>query len=184
MKTLLAMTFLSAVLASPAFAQMSAADMTCSDFGTMDSSSQMAAVGAMGDQMRSGAMSSGGMMPSSSTSDGSDHMTPDHMAPNIETVATACDGHPDMMVHKGHKRIHPEVAETLVNHMGEESLTARELAVLKQIATGKANKAIAAQLSISEQTVKRHVKNILGKLHANDRTHAVAIGVKRGIITI
>jgi two-component system, NarL family, response regulator len=63
-------------------------------------------------------------------------------------------------------------------------LTPRELVVLKQIAAGKANKSIAYELSISEETVKGHVKNILGKLHANDRTPAVALGVKRGIITI
>ncbi len=87
-------------------------------------------------------------------------------------------------VHKGLKRVQPEVTETLVNHMGEELLTPRELVVLKQIAAGKANKSIAYELSISEETVKGHVKNILGKLHANDRTPAVALGVKRGIITI
>ena len=69
-------------------------------------------------------------------------------------------------------------------HAGEEALSERELEVLRLVASGKANKVIAAQLFIGEETVKRHVSNILAKLHANDRTHAVTIGLKRGIIEL
>ena len=87
-------------------------------------------------------------------------------------------------VHAGQKRIPPEVAARLAEHTGEEELSARELDVLRLIAAGNANKEIGAQLSISEDTVKRHVTNILSKLGANDRTHAVTIGLKRGIIEL
>ena len=66
----------------------------------------------------------------------------------------------------------------------DDSLSPREVDVLKLIANGNANKAIASQLSITEETVKGHVKNILAKLAANDRTHAVIIGLKRGIIDL
>jgi DNA-binding NarL/FixJ family response regulator len=85
-------------------------------------------------------------------------------------------------VHAGHKRIMPEVATSLAEHVADETLSLRELEVLRLIAGGNANKMIAAQLSISEDTVKGHVKNILAKLAANDRTHAVTIGLRRGII--
>jgi DNA-binding NarL/FixJ family response regulator len=87
-------------------------------------------------------------------------------------------------VHAGQKRIPPEVAADLAEHATEDQLTSRELAVLRLIATGNANKAIAGQLSIAEDTVKSHVTNILAKLGANDRTHAVTIGLKRGIIEL
>jgi DNA-binding NarL/FixJ family response regulator len=87
-------------------------------------------------------------------------------------------------VHAGQKRIPPEVAALLAEHTGEEELSTRELDVLRLIAAGNANKEIGAQLSISEDTVKRHVTNILSKLGANDRTHAVTIGLKRGIIEL
>jgi DNA-binding NarL/FixJ family response regulator len=87
-------------------------------------------------------------------------------------------------VHAGGKRIPPEVAAELAGHTGEEQLTTRELGILKLIAKGNANKEIAAQLSIAEDTVKSHVGNILEKLAANDRTHAVTIGLKRGIIEL
>jgi DNA-binding NarL/FixJ family response regulator len=87
-------------------------------------------------------------------------------------------------VHAGQKRISPEVAAELAEHAGEETLSERELEVLRLIASGNANKEIAAQLSIGEDTVKRHVSNILAKLNANDRTHAVTIGLKRGIIEL
>jgi len=70
----------------------------------------------------------------------------------------------------------------LAEHAGDDSLTLREIDVLRLIAAGHANKEIAAQLTISEETVKSRVKNILAKLRANDRTHAAMIGVKRGII--
>ena len=87
-------------------------------------------------------------------------------------------------VHKGQKRIPPEVAAELAMHTTEDELTARELEILKLIALGNANKEIAAQLSVREDTVKSHVGNILDKLGANDRTHAVTIGLKRGIIQL
>ncbi|MGD1093776.1 MAG: response regulator transcription factor [Bryobacteraceae bacterium] len=87
-------------------------------------------------------------------------------------------------VHAGQKRIPSEVAAELAEHSGEDELSARELDVLRLIAAGNANKEIAARLSIGEDTVKRHVTNILSKLRASDRTHAVTIGLKRGIIEI
>ncbi len=87
-------------------------------------------------------------------------------------------------VHVGQKRIPPEVAAQLADHAGDDALTAREIEVLQLIAAGNANKLIADQLSITEETVKGHVKNILSKLDANDRTHAVTIGLKRGIIEL
>jgi DNA-binding NarL/FixJ family response regulator len=87
-------------------------------------------------------------------------------------------------VHAGQKRIPPEVAAELAMHTTEDQLTVRELEVLKLIAQGNANKEIAAQLSVREDTVKSHVGNILEKLGANDRTHAVTIGLKRGIIDL
>jgi DNA-binding NarL/FixJ family response regulator len=87
-------------------------------------------------------------------------------------------------VHAGIKRIHPEVASEIAAHAADDALTAREIEVLSLIASGKANKLIANALSISEETVKGHVKNILSKLEATDRTHAVTIGLKRGIIEL
>jgi DNA-binding NarL/FixJ family response regulator len=87
-------------------------------------------------------------------------------------------------VHAGHKRIASDVAAELADHFGDDPLTAREVEVLRLIAAGNANKLIADQLSITEETVKGHVKNILSKLAANDRTHAVTIGLKRGIIEL
>jgi DNA-binding NarL/FixJ family response regulator len=87
-------------------------------------------------------------------------------------------------VHAGQKRIPPEVAAELAEHAVEDDLSSREIDVLRLIATGNANKAIAGELSIAEDTVKSHVTNILAKLGANDRTHAVTIGLKRGIIEL
>jgi DNA-binding NarL/FixJ family response regulator len=87
-------------------------------------------------------------------------------------------------VHAGKKRIPPEVAAELADHAADDNLTAREIDVLRKIAGGNANKVIADQLSISEETVKTHVTNILSKLGANDRTHAVTISLKRGIIEL
>lgn len=87
-------------------------------------------------------------------------------------------------VHAGQKRIPPEVAAQLAEYAAEDALTSREIDVLRLVAAGNANKQIAAQLSITEETVKGHVKNILSKLRANDRTHAVTIGLKRGIIKL
>lgn len=87
-------------------------------------------------------------------------------------------------VHKGQKRIPPEVAAQLAEHAAEDPLTLREVEVLRLIAAGKANKLIAGELAITEETVKGHVKNILSKLSASDRTHAVTIALKRGIIEL
>jgi DNA-binding NarL/FixJ family response regulator len=87
-------------------------------------------------------------------------------------------------VHAGQKRIPPEVAAELADHAADDDLTPREIDVLRLIASGNANKVIAAELSITEETVKSHVASILSKLGANDRTHAVTIGLKRGIIEL
>ncbi|MGA9130753.1 MAG: response regulator [Terracidiphilus sp.] len=87
-------------------------------------------------------------------------------------------------VYAGRKVMAPEAASQVAEHSGEEALTPKELEVLRLVALGNANKLIAAQLSISEETVKSRVKNILDKLGANDRTHAVTIGLKRGIIEL
>lgn len=87
-------------------------------------------------------------------------------------------------VHAGQRRVSPELAAEIAEHAADCALTPREVQVLRMIAGGNANKEIGAQLSLTEETVKAHVRNILGKLGANDRTHAVAIGVKRGIINL
>jgi DNA-binding NarL/FixJ family response regulator len=87
-------------------------------------------------------------------------------------------------VHAGQKRIPPEVASELAEHATQDDLTTREIDVLRLIAAGNANKEIAAQLSIGEETVKSHIGNILAKLEANDRTHAVTLALKRGIIDL
>jgi DNA-binding NarL/FixJ family response regulator len=87
-------------------------------------------------------------------------------------------------VHAGQKRIQPEVATQLADHAADDELSAREIDVLRLIARGNANKVIAAELAIAEETVKSHVTNILSKLGANDRTHAVTMGIKRGIIEL
>lgn len=87
-------------------------------------------------------------------------------------------------VHAGQKRIPPEIAAELAQHVADDDLTPREIDVLRLIAAGNANKQIADQLSIGEATVKSHVTNILSKLGANDRAHAVTIGLKRGIIEL
>lgn len=85
-------------------------------------------------------------------------------------------------VHAGRKHIHGPVAEKLAEHLGSEKLSERELQVLEEIAAGKRNKEIGAELSIAEDTVKMHVKNILEKLQVNDRTEAVTVAVRRGIL--
>ena len=87
-------------------------------------------------------------------------------------------------VHAGQKRISPEVAAALVDHVTDEALTSREIDVLRLIAGGNANKLIGDQLSITEETVKGYVKSILSKLGASDRTHAVTVALKRGIIDL
>jgi DNA-binding NarL/FixJ family response regulator len=87
-------------------------------------------------------------------------------------------------IHSGKKAISPEASYELAEHATDDALTPAEIRVLRLIAEGNANKEIAAQLSISEETVKGQVRNILSKLCANDRTHAAMIGLKRGIIEI
>jgi DNA-binding NarL/FixJ family response regulator len=87
-------------------------------------------------------------------------------------------------VHAGQKRIPPEIAAELAEHAADDALSARELEVLRLIAAGNSNKRIADQLAIGEATVKSHVTNILSKLGANDRTHAVTLALKRGIVDL
>jgi DNA-binding NarL/FixJ family response regulator len=85
-------------------------------------------------------------------------------------------------VHAGRRFIPPEIGAELADHLGDEALSEREIAVLRKVATGTSNKIIADQLSITEATVKSHMKSILSKLSANDRTHAVTIAMKRGFL--
>jgi DNA-binding NarL/FixJ family response regulator len=85
-------------------------------------------------------------------------------------------------VHAGKKSMSPEIAAELAEHLGDEALSGREIDVLRHVAEGNRNQDIAEKLFISEETVKVHLKHIMGKLGANDRTQAVAIGVRRGII--
>jgi len=87
-------------------------------------------------------------------------------------------------VYCGQKTVSPSIAAEMAEYSNKDGLTSREIDVLQLIAGGNPNKEIAAQLSITEETVKSRVKNILSKLHANDRTHAVTIGLKRGIISL
>ncbi|WP_433973257.1 response regulator [Tunturiibacter lichenicola] len=93
----------------------------------------------------------------------------------IDTIRTA---------HAGMRRIPPEIASEMAQHAGDETLTAREIEVLRDVAKGNSNKIIAARLAISEHTVKGHLKSILAKLDASDRTHAVIIAMKRGFLDI
>lgn len=85
-------------------------------------------------------------------------------------------------VYAGRRRIPPDIAAELADHVTEDALSDREIDVLRRVAAGNSNKIIGAQLSVSEATVKGHMKSILSKLGANDRTHAVTIAIKRGII--
>ena|SRR5437660_123979 len=87
-------------------------------------------------------------------------------------------------VHSGKKKIPPEIAVEMAEHHLRDALTDREIEVLHQVAAGNANKIVAKNLFVSQETVKTHMKNILSKLGANDRTHAVTIALKRGIIDI
>jgi DNA-binding NarL/FixJ family response regulator len=87
-------------------------------------------------------------------------------------------------VRAGKKLIHAEVAAELADHAMDDALTPREIKVLTLVAAGNSNKLVADQLAISEETVKGHLKSILSKLGANDRTHAVTLGLKRGIIEL
>jgi DNA-binding NarL/FixJ family response regulator len=87
-------------------------------------------------------------------------------------------------VHAGKKRIAPESAAQLAEHLSDDALTAREVEVLRHVAGGNRNRDIAEHLFISEETVKVHLKHVMEKLGASDRTQAVAIGVRRGIIQL
>ena len=86
------------------------------------------------------------------------------------------------VVHAGRRRIPPEIAAELAEHVADDALTMREVEILRRVSIGTSNKIIASQLSISEATVKAHMKSILSKLGANDRTHAVTIAMKRGFL--
>jgi DNA-binding NarL/FixJ family response regulator len=86
------------------------------------------------------------------------------------------------LVHRGARRVDPDIAEQIVTRMADDTLSEREIKVLALIAAGKSNKILAAQLQISEETAKTHVRSILAKLGANDRTHAVTLALQRGII--
>ena len=87
-------------------------------------------------------------------------------------------------VYAGEKQVQADVASEIAKHMANAPLTTRELDVLKLVASGYANKVISANLNINEETTKTHIKNILAKLGARDRTHAVSLGLKRGIILL
>jgi DNA-binding NarL/FixJ family response regulator len=87
-------------------------------------------------------------------------------------------------VHAGQKRLSPEIAAEIAEHATDGALTPREIDVLRLVAAGNANKQIGVRLALTEVTVKSHVRNILAKLGANDRTHAVTIALKRGIIDL
>jgi DNA-binding NarL/FixJ family response regulator len=93
----------------------------------------------------------------------------------VETIRT---------VHAGRKRIPPEIAVEMAEHHAADILTEREVEVLRLVAAGNSNKMVADELSISEETVKGHMRSILSKLGTDDRTHAVTIALKRGIIDI
>jgi len=85
-------------------------------------------------------------------------------------------------VHAGIRRIPPEIATMMAEHAGDEALSAREVEVLRLVSSGHSNKVIASDLDLSEHTIKGHLKNILSKLGANDRTHAVMIALNRGFL--
>jgi DNA-binding NarL/FixJ family response regulator len=93
----------------------------------------------------------------------------------VETIRT---------VHAGKRSVPSEIATEIAEHVADDNLTAREIEVLRRVAAGKSNKLVAAELDISEGTVKTHMKSILPKLDASDRTHAVMIALKRGILEL
>lgn len=99
-------------------------------------------------------------------------------APNYELIRAI------RQVRAGRRAIPGPVASKVAEHLIEEALTPREIQVLQLVARGNRNKQVAAQLSIADETVRMHMKNILGKLAANDRTHAVTIAVTRGVIRL
>ncbi len=87
-------------------------------------------------------------------------------------------------VHAGRRHVPPDVAAVIAEHLGDQALTPREIEVLQLIRDGHKNKQIADRLTISENTVNFHIKNLVGKLGANDRTHAVTIAVRRGLLQL
>ncbi len=87
-------------------------------------------------------------------------------------------------VHRGQRHVHREVAKEIALHVADEALSEREIAILRLVSTGNANKQIAAELGLSEETVKGLLKSIFGKLDVSDRTHAVTVAARRGIIEI
>lgn len=87
-------------------------------------------------------------------------------------------------VHLGHRRIHAEVASMLAAHLGDENLSQREIEVLTLVAAGNSNREIGVRLSVTEETAKAHMKHIIAKLGANDRTHAVTLALARGILPV
>jgi DNA-binding NarL/FixJ family response regulator len=87
-------------------------------------------------------------------------------------------------VHSGKRRVPPEIAMEIAEHVADDALSEREIEVLRRVAAGKSNKLIAAELGIAEGTVKTHMKSIMPKLDASDRTHAVMIALKRGILDL
>jgi DNA-binding NarL/FixJ family response regulator len=93
---------------------------------------------------------------------------------------------PDIIreVHRGMKRIEPAIALQIADYAGDPTVTPREIEVLQLVAGGNSNKLIAKRLTVSEETVKTHVRNLIAKLGARDRTHAVTLGVRRGIIQL
>ena len=103
------------------------------------------------------------------------HVSFDRLLRNGQTIRS---------VHSGKKRIPPEIALEIAEHQSDDALTEREIEVLRLVAEGSANKLVADRLCITEETVKAHMRHILSKLGVNDRTHAVTIALKRGIIDI
>jgi DNA-binding NarL/FixJ family response regulator len=87
-------------------------------------------------------------------------------------------------VHAGNRYVPPDVAARIAEHLGDEPLTRRELDVLQLIQSGRRNKEIAGELGVTETTINFHIKNLVTKLQANDRTHAVAIAVRRGLLPL
>jgi DNA-binding NarL/FixJ family response regulator len=87
-------------------------------------------------------------------------------------------------VYRGERRVQDDIAADIAKHMANASLTTREIEVLQLVASGHANKEISVRLSVHEETIKTHIRNILAKLGADDRTHAVSLGLKRGIISL
>ena len=87
-------------------------------------------------------------------------------------------------VHRGQRHVHRDVADEIALHVVDEALTEREIAVLRLVSIGKANKQVASELGLSEETVKGHLKSIVSKLDVADRTHAVTVAARRGIIEL